>query len=331
VSKKPVLIAAASFDQHAYGPVSRHLNDAGYPVIVYKTDKLLAGDDCLVIDLRDDRPLVYYNGASILPEDISAAWYRKIGHFGISDADTQLAKQLYMNNEVRSLHDTIWPYFYPEDVWLSAPAKIGQAERKLKQIRVARDIGFHVPDTIVSSDWGAIQAALVVDERTRIIVKMIRGVISDGDRIKTLPTTILDQRRIDEIKEYTSPFPGLYQPYIEKAREWRVTVVGDTVFPAAIYTVDAAKDDWRKHQNSVGSVTFRRDALPDDVSEYCVAYLKAMDLRYGAFDLVEEPSGRVVFLECNPDGQYGWLEEDLGLPISHAIASELMKIAHVRG
>ncbi len=43
---------------------------------------------------------------------------------------------------------------------------------------------------------------------------------------------------------------------------------------------------------------------------------------HGAFDFIENEDG-ITFLECNLNGQYLWLEEDLGLPISEAIADEL--------
>lgn len=326
---KPILIASASFDEHAYGPVSRLLEEQGYPVIVYKTDKLLKGEDSFVIDLRTATPLISYNGVSILSADLSAAWYRKIGSFGLPDADVQLAKQLYMNNEVRALHDTIWPLFYPEDVWLSSPNKIARADRKLAQLLLARDIGFGVPETVVSSDWQAISAMLLSESDSQIIVKMMRGVISQGTEIRSLHTTILDRQRTSHLASYTSPFPGLYQPYIAKAREWRVTVVGDDIFPAAIYTAHEAKDDWRKHQNS-DAVQFKTGTLPDGVSERCIRYLQVLGLGFGAFDLIERSDGEVVFLECNPNGQYGWLEEDLGLPISRSIAAALVRIAKDR-
>jgi glutathione synthase/RimK-type ligase-like ATP-grasp enzyme len=117
---------------------------------------------------------------------------------------------------------------------------------------------------------------------------------------------------------------------VEKAREWRVTVVGNNIFLAAIYTDESAKDDWRWHQNT-SAVRFRKEVLPDDIAHLCIFYLKMMGLAFGAFDLVEEPNGRIFFLECNPNGQYGWLEEDLGLPISQAIAVELIRIAKRRG
>ena len=329
MAKKPILITAATFDEHTYGPVSRLLKERGYPVVVYKTDMLLRGEDRFTIDLRSEMPAIEYNGTSILPDDLSAAWYRKVGHFGLPDADTQLAKQLYMNNEVRALHDTIWPQFYPEDIWLNSPVKIARAERKLYQLLLASEIGFTVPDTVVSSNWESISTALLAGEDDRIIVKMMRGVISQDDTIKTVPTTILDQQSVNKLRDYTSPFPGIYQPFVEKAREWRVTVVGGHVFPAAIYTDAIAKDDWRKHQNS-GAVQFKTGTLPDEIVDRCILYLQRMGLRYGAFDLIEDPDGRIVFLECNPDGQYGWLEEDLGLPISKSIADELVKIAEQR-
>jgi RimK-like ATP-grasp domain len=327
--KRPVLIAAASFDEHAYGPVSTLLEKSGYPVIVYKTDKLLAAEDEFTLDLAGDRPALTYNGTSILPDDISAAWYRKIASFTLADADTQLAKQLYMNNEVRALHDTIWPVFYPDDIWLSSPSRLARADRKLGQLLLAREIGFNVPGTLVSSDWESITAALLDSENTQIIVKMTRGVISDNNQIKVLHTTRLDRQRVTGMKSHISPFPGLYQPYIQKAREWRVTVVGNDVFAAAIYTDESAKDDWRKHQNS-GGVRFETGKLPDEIADLCILYLRRVSLGFGAFDLVEQPDGEMVFLECNPNGQYGWLEEDLGLPVSASIANALIKVAEAR-
>ncbi len=186
--KKPILIASATFDEHAFGPVAKLLEKKGYPVIAYRTDRVLSGKDRFTLDLRRDTLGIHYNGSSILPEHLSAAWYRKVGSFGISDAETQPAKQLYLNNEVRALHDTIWPQFYPENIWLSSPTKIAHADRKLRQLVVAREVGFDVPETVVSSDWQVISEMLIEGDDVRIIVKMMRGVISDGNQLKALHT-----------------------------------------------------------------------------------------------------------------------------------------------
>ncbi|HSW66123.1 MAG TPA: hypothetical protein VLI54_03235 [Bacillota bacterium] len=324
--EKPILIATASNDEHTYGPVQRILNSNNYPVVVYKTDKVLSGEDQFTAGLTSNGELnVAYNGVSIAPEDISAGWYRKVGSFQLPDAHEQLAKQLYMVNEVRAQNSALWPA-YPEDVWLSSPSNLARAERKLSQLLVAHEVGFSIPETLMGSDWDAITARLLSEEAPQMALKMILGVTSQGDQLQTLFTTPLNQQQVDQLKGYTVPFPGLFQPFIPKAREWRVTAVGEDVFPAAIHTDEEAKDDWRRLQDTP-AVRFEKGVLPKGIDEQCIHYLGKMGLRFGAFDLIETPDGEVVFLECNPDGQYSWLEEELGLPISTSVASLLMRIA----
>lgn len=327
---KPILIASARVDEPTYGLVRDILEKSGHSVVIYQTEQVLSGQARFTIALaRDGHVAIDLNGISIRPDHIAAAWYRKIGSFAPLDTNMELAKQLYINNEVRVLHDTIWSLF-PDEVWLSSPRKLAKAERKLDQLLIAREVGFSVPETIVSSDWDAICGQLLAGDDSRIIIKMMRGVISDGDTVKAMFTHIADRGEANRLKEYTTSFPGIYQPYVEKSREWRVTVVGDSVFPVSIYTDERAKDDWRRLQETE-SVQFRREELPEGVGERCVQYLAKLGLRFGAFDLIETPDGEIVFLECNPNGQYGWLEDEpINYPISGAVAAELIKIAEGR-
>jgi glutathione synthase/RimK-type ligase-like ATP-grasp enzyme len=54
-----------------------------------------------------------------------------------------------------------------------------------------------------------------------------------------------------------------------------------------------------------------------------MAFMKALRLRFGAFDFLVSPSRGWVFLECNPSGQWAWIEEATGQPIASAIADAL--------
>jgi hypothetical protein len=54
-----------------------------------------------------------------------------------------------------------------------------------------------------------------------------------------------------------------------------------------------------------------------------VAYCAALGLGYGAFDFVIRSDGAWVFLECNPGGQYGWIEDAINAPITETIADLL--------
>ncbi len=45
--------------------------------------------------------------------------------------------------------------------------------------------------------------------------------------------------------------------------------------------------------------------------------------RFAALDFIVDPDDQWWFLECNPNGQWAWIEEETGLPISSALADAL--------
>lgn len=324
VDRKPILIASSSFESETYEPVRASLEKNGYPVILYLTDRVIEGLQRMVIDISTTGQLIMLlDGQSIMPDALSAAWYWKVGGFRSPGAEHDLARQLSLVNELTLWNATIWG-LYPDELWLNSPRHTATADMKLNQLLVAARVGFAIPHSIVSSQWDPVERLLL--EVQQVAIKTLRGVLAENNRLKVMYTTPVDQAALASLRNAAVPFPALYQPMLAKAREWRVTVVGDNVFAAAIYTDEEAKDDWRRLQTSP-AVRFRRETLPGEVEETCRRYLGEMPLRYGAFDLVEQPDGVIVFLECNPSGQHNWLEQELGLPIADAIASELLRIA----
>ena len=53
------------------------------------------------------------------------------------------------------------------------------------------------------------------------------------------------------------------------------------------------------------------------------ALLDSFALRFAALDFVVDPDGRWWFLECNPNGQWAWIEDETNMPITSAIADAL--------
>jgi glutathione synthase/RimK-type ligase-like ATP-grasp enzyme len=117
------------------------------------------------------------------------------------------------------------------------------------------------------------------------------------------------------------------QNYIEKAFELRVTVVGREIFTCAIDSQkqddDTGKVDWRQGYDY--GLKYSRYDLPAEIAEKCLSFLQRMGLNFGCFDFIVTPDGRYVFLECNANGQWLWIEQETGLRISEAIATFLMK------
>lgn len=62
---------------------------------------------------------------------------------------------------------------------------------------------------------------------------------------------------------------------------------------------------------------------PDGIHEALARFLADFGLRFGAFDFAVTADDAWWFLECNPNGQWAWLQAAAGLPITNAIADLL--------
>jgi hypothetical protein len=108
---------------------------------------------------------------------------------------------------------------------------------------------------------------------------------------------------------------------VPKAFEARVIVVGDRLFTATIHAGSAASHlDWR---SDYGALAYEPVTPPETVSVGVIAYCAEFGLNYGAFDFVVRPDGEWVFLECNPGGQYGFIEDAISAPITETMADLL--------
>ncbi|MGP3977962.1 hypothetical protein ACTWQF_28885 [Streptomyces sp. 8N114] len=64
--------------------------------------------------------------------------------------------------------------------------------------------------------------------------------------------------------------------------------------------------------------------VPDEVRCGVTALMGAPQLRFGAFDFLITAEGW-VFLEVNPNGQWGGIEDHTGLPIAATVATALAR------
>jgi hypothetical protein len=47
-------------------------------------------------------------------------------------------------------------------------------------------------------------------------------------------------------------------------------------------------------------------------------------LAFGAFDFVVDRVGTLWWMECNPNGEWGWLTEAIDVPVADALAALLL-------
>lgn len=129
--------------------------------------------------------------------------------------------------------------------------------------------------------------------------------------------------RAEEIDHTVSGTAHLFQQQVEKAYEVRLTVVDKVYFAVRLDGAsEAARLDWRTDYDSL---SYSVVTVPDQIREAVSRLLARLRLRFGALDFVVTPQDEWMFLEINPNGQWAWLQDATGLPISAAIADALTK------
>jgi hypothetical protein len=115
----------------------------------------------------------------------------------------------------------------------------------------------------------------------------------------------------------------LFQQWIDKAHDVRLTVVDGRMFGAAVHAgTDGTCVDWRTDYDAL---TYNPVEVPADVAAGVRAMLDHDGLTFGALDFSVDRSGAWWWLENNPAGQWLWIEKDTGLPIADAHADYLLE------
>ncbi|MGW0577643.1 ATP-grasp ribosomal peptide maturase [Streptomyces sp. NPDC002920] len=208
--------------------------------------------------------------------------------------------------------------------WVSHPAAMSRAEYKPLQLATARACGLSIPPTLITNSADAVHA-FAGDVGGTVICKPVASpVLIEDDQLKTVYTRRLTEGDLDDLRGIEAT-AHLFQGWIDKAHEVRMTVVGHRLLAAEVHAgSEAAHTDWR---SDYGSLRYRIADVPDAVADGVRSYMDRLSLRFAAMDFVVGPDGAWTFLEANPCGQWDWIEHATGLPIAQAIADELQGVA----
>ncbi|MGP4095957.1 hypothetical protein [Nonomuraea sp. KM90] len=198
-----------------------------------------------------------------------------------------------------------------------------RAHNKVFHLARAIELGFTVPDTTYTNDPERLATAFDA-AGGRLVAKQIAAERFEVDGAPHRAYTTVINRRHLTSRHRLRHEPVILQPYVDKAVELRVIVVGERVLAAEIDASDSpsAHEDWRHYDND--RVRYGPHRLPAEVARRCTRLVAAVGLTYAALDLIVTPGGEYVFLELNSNGAWGFVELWAGLPVSDAIAAWLM-------
>ncbi|MDZ7970757.1 MAG: MvdC family ATP-grasp ribosomal peptide maturase [Nostoc sp. DedSLP03] len=262
-----------------------------------------------------------YNDRSLNTEQVQAVWMRRIWQ---PDLGQELAPQFQAacSNESLAVLDGFWDSLR-DAKWVDDLRRISAAENKLRQLRIASEVGLVIPRTLVTNNPQEARE-FFHQVKGKMIVKLLRP-LSFGMQASSFfmyTSTVKEEDLLDaETLRYS---PVMFQEQIPKQQELRAVYVNGNLFVGALDASEyaASTQDWRRETKEI--LTWQPHQLPDRLIRCLDAFMAKFGLVFGAFDLIKTPSGEYVFLEINPTGEWGMLERDLDYPIAQAIASALL-------
>jgi glutathione synthase/RimK-type ligase-like ATP-grasp enzyme len=208
---------------------------------------------------------------------------------------------------------------------LGHPSAIDKSANKLRQLALARDVGFHVPATIVGNDTTALGEFL--SARERVVVKPLHAAAAyEAPERKTTSSLLWCRGLASADLLGKLPAAGatqlMVQQAVDKRADWRITVLPHTTIACEIDTSTLGPDepDWRKKTMELPHRIF----TPDDAFDRLLRrYVTALDLPAGYFDFAIDDGGTPWFLEMNTNAQWLWIERLTGHPIAREVAIAL--------
>ncbi|MDR1623599.1 MAG: hypothetical protein LBS04_01300 [Tannerellaceae bacterium] len=322
-----ILIITNKEDVHPT-PVIEYLNERQIPVFRLNTESLLSDYEFCWYNNRkecDFRIKNIRNKLECRGSDITTVWERR----------PEAPKDLFIRNRpeinAHNLKEAsgflqFLRYYIRDIPSVGSIANDRAATSKMLQLKIALSVGFQIPDTCFSN-----RKEDIIRFAQKYEYLVLKSIENDNLWLGDEFEYIFYARKVksDHLNEQTedafSQTVSYVQNYIEKAFELRITVVGRDIFAckidSQIQDEDKGKIDWRQGYDY--GLKHEIFDLPPAIAAKCRLFLQQMGLNFGCFDFIVTPDKQYIFLECNPNGQWLWIETETGMKISEAIAGFL--------
>jgi len=206
--------------------------------------------------------------------------------------------------------------------WVNHPSRAADAEYKPFQLAIAAACGLDVPRTVITNVPGDADEHSAHLRSSVVYKTLASATVTDGDRVALIYTTPASASDMADSRVALTAHQ--FQQRVPKVRDVRATVVGKRVYAANILVDGETAGgllDWRADYDAL---LYEPVTLPGDVESSLLRMTERLGLSFAAADFVVTADDQHLFVDLNPSGQWGWIQEATGLPIATAIAAELV-------
>lgn len=301
--------------------VGTALDGLGHELVPFYTDEFPASASIEFHAGRCEDVLLTSSGGHVALTEVSSVWLRRLDvGTTLPDSMDERYRTAARKESSAAVLGVLASYGGPV---IDPLDTIEAASQKPRQLRAAAAVGLTTPPTLLTNSPQAARA-FARENHDQVIAKPLKPLTvtgADGDLgMYASALAPEDLESLDSLRWC----PLIFQAAVPKRLEIRATVVGSTVLAAAVdsQSSEHGQVDWRRGTAELAEA-WEPHELPAHVADGLVRLVSGFGLHYSAADLILTPDGEYVFLESNPAGEWGWVEEATGLPISSHLAAAL--------
>lgn len=208
--------------------------------------------------------------------------------------------------------------FYPDWKWFD---NYKNTEiNKISVLKLAKSQGLDIPKTYIVNSKN--QLLDIQKKEKKLITKPIYEGLGFYDE-KGVYITHTQKVDIPKIENFS---PSLFQEEIEKEFEIRIFYLDKCMYSMAIFSGKNKKTkvDFRNYDffNPNRYVPF---ILPGSIKAKLINLMEKLNLCSGSIDMIKSTSGKYVFLEINPVGQFGMVSHPCNFHLEKKVAEFLIQ------
>lgn len=265
---------------------------------------------------------ILFNNYKYKISDIKALWCRKIPQLDLGQSINTLSDKLLMDFYKREYYVIL--KFLIDGLICLGVRSIGEKYffneiNKLEVLKFASKNNLSIPRTFLSAS--RIELVNFVEQNYSTICKPLSNGITFNwnNRKRKVLTSKIHLKDIEEFQ-----VPSIYQEEIAKKFEIRTVYVLGEFFSKIILSQSDKQFsvDYRNYSTDKHAIELPYN-LESETCNKLLNLLANFDLKLCTIDLILDKTGKIYFLEINPNGQYGDVEESCNVSISKKISDYL--------
>ena len=303
-----MILVMGELEEPMIEDVLNELERRGAPVRFISAQEM-PGEVSLSVALPGTGSCLRWSDGTTLPLEKVRSIYHRLGFSSFQGLqDYSAAEDAFVSSECMGALTPVLNALPAQGTRVvNPPLASGTNASKPYQTSLIQEIGFSIPETLVTNDA---EAAVEFFDRHegQVIYKSISYVRSIVKQM-----TAEDLQRLDTLQ--TCP---IQLQEMVAGIDYRVHVIGDQVFAHKILASDA---DYRYDKQA--QITAYE--LEPATRQRCIQVARRLGMEIAGVDLRRTPAGQAYCFEVNPSPAFSWYEVRTGQPITESLCDLLLQ------